>query len=360
MFEIAMNANPDQTPGKTRGIVQTVLGPVNPGELGPTLMHEHLLIDLTPPPSLLAGGPAAQEAEITLCNCWGIGNGQKSYLKNYQLDQIDVAVEEVREMMGAGGRTIVDLTNGGLKPDPAGLARIARTTGAHIVMGCGHYVHAYQDPANHERTVDSFAAEMIAQLTQGAWGTGIRAGIIGEIGCQSPWTELEQRVMRGALIAQAETGAAINVHPGRHPDQPAEIVSFIEAAGHGVGRVIISHVDRTIFDDDRLLRLADTGCVIEFDLFGWEQSYYPMSSEIDMPNDGARLKMVRLLVERGHRDQVLMSQDICTRTRLGRYGGHGYQHMFANIAPRMRQRGFSQADVDAILVENPRRLLTIA
>ncbi|WP_454720852.1 MULTISPECIES: phosphotriesterase family protein [Cupriavidus] len=352
-----MNANPGKTP--RQGKIQTVLGLIEPDALGPTLMHEHLLIDLTPPPSLLAGGPAQQEAEITLCNCWGISNGQKSYLKNYQLDQIDVAVEEVGDMMDAGGRAIVDLTNGGLKPDPLGLVEIARRTGAHIVMGCGHYVHAYQDPANHERTVDSFTAEMVAQLTRGAWGTDVCAGIIGEIGCQSPWTDVEKRVMRGALIAQSETGAAINVHPGRHPDQPAEIVSFIQAAGHGVERVIISHVDRTIFDDDRLLRLADTGCVIEFDLFGWEQSYYPMSSEIDMPNDGARLKMARLLVARGHRDQVLLSQDICTRTRLGRYGGHGYQHMFANIAPRMLQRGFSQEDVDAILVENPRRLLTI-
>ena len=49
-----------------------------------------------------------------------------------------------------------------------------------------------------------------------------------------------------------------------------------------------------------------------------------------------------------HREQVLISHDICTRTRLGRYGGHGYQHIFANIAPRMLRRGFTQEDVDAV------------
>ena len=78
-----------------------------------------------------------------------------------------------------------------------------------------------------------------------------------------------------------------------------------------------------------------------------------------MPNDGARLRMVKLLVDRDYRDQVLISHDICTRTRLSRYGGHGYQHIFANIVPRMLRRGFTQADVDTILVSTPRRLLTL-
>ena len=76
-------------------------------------------------------------------------------------------------------------------------------------MGCGHYVHDFQDKRDHTRTVDDFAGEMIGQVLEGAWDTDIRAGMIGEIGCQAPWTELERRVMQGALIAQQETGAAI-------------------------------------------------------------------------------------------------------------------------------------------------------
>jgi len=55
---------------------------------------------------------------------------------------------------------------------------------------------------------------------------------------------------------------------------------------------------------------------------------------------------------------VLISHDICTRTRLGRYGGHGYQHIFANIVPRMLRRGFTQDEIDTLLTRNPRRLLT--
>ena len=342
-----------------RGKVQTVTGLIAPDALGATLMHEHLIIDLNPPGR--REGFWAQEVsedEIDLCNCFQIRYGQVYNRLNFRLDQKAVAIRELVAMRAAGGRSVVELTVGGLRPDPEALVEIARNSGASIVMGCGHYVHDYQDPRNAERTVDDFAAEMIGQVTVGAWGTAVRAGIIGEIGCQTPWTAQEQRVMRGALIAQQETGAAVNVHPGRRPDQPQEVAEFVRAAGGPMERLIISHIDRTIFDADRLLRLADTGCVLELDLFGWEDSNYFPAPAVDLPNDAARLRLIRLLIEHGHLERVLISHDICTRTRLTRYGGHGYQHIFANVLPLMRRRGFDDAEIDAIMVRNPARLLT--
>ena len=207
--------------------------------------------------------------------------------------------------------------------------------------------------------MDEFAAEMTQSVLEGAWGSGIRAGVIGEIGCQNPWTALEKRVMRGALLAQAETGALLNVHPGRHPDQPQEIAEFIRAAGGNLPRTVISHIDRTIFDETRLLRLADSGCVLEFDLFGIETTYYPLNA-IDMPNDGVRLRHLRTLIDRGHLAQIVISHDICYLTRLAKFGGHGYAHIFKNVLPLMRERGFTEAEISAITVETPRRLLTVA
>ena len=261
-------------------------------------------------------------------------------------------------MLEAGGRTIVELSSGGLGPRPDALVKIARATGAHLVMGCGHYVDEFQPPANRARTVDDFAKDMITAAFEGAWGSDVRAGIIGEIGCQAPWTALEQSVMRGAIIAQQETGLAINVHPGRHPDQPQEVADFIRAHGGTTERTIISHIDRTIFDTDPMLRLADTGCVLEFDLFGQESSYYRLA-DIDMPNDAVRLRAIRALIDRGHLARVVVSHDICYQTRLVALGGHGYGHIFANVVPMMGRRGFSEAEVQAILVDNPRRLLTL-
>jgi len=337
-----------------RGKVQTVGSFIEPAALAATLMHEHVLCDITPPSLAALNDPGP---EITLENVYAINYGRVKHATKYRLDLLETAVHEVAKMVEAGGRSIVELTCGGLKPDPAGLAAVAARSGANIVMGCGYYVEEYQDPRNAERSVDDFAAEMIGQVQGGAWGTGIRAGIIGEIGCQAPWTALERRVMRGALIAQRETGAALNVHPGRHHDQPREVADFIAANGGDPARTIISHIDRTIFDAERLLRLADSGVVIEFDLFGQEHTYYGLS-DIDMPNDGVRLKWLRTLIEHGHLERIVISHDICYRTRLTKFGGHGYGHIFENVVPMMRRRGFSADEIDTILVKTPRRLLT--
>ncbi len=338
-----------------RGKVQTVRGPIEPDTLGPTLMHEHLLCDLVPPRYNTDDG---LESKITLETSFEINYGRVPHRGKFRLDHLDCAIAELLDMRKVGGRAVVELTCGGLKPDPEGLRRIAEDADVHIVMGCGHYVEEYQDPRNFERTVDDFAAEMVAQIFEGAWGTRVRAGIIGEIGCQAPWTALEKRVMRGAVLAQGETGAALNVHPGRHPNQPHEVVALVREAGGDVGRTIISHIDRTIFDEDQLLRLADCGCVIEYDFFGWESTYYPLA-RVDLPNDGMRLALIRTLIDHGHLSRIVISHDICTKTRLRRFGGHGYGHIFANVVPLMQSRGFTDNEIRALLVDNPQRLLTI-
>lgn len=275
-----------------------------------------------------------------MCNYYTVNLGIQKAPNNRQLSDKALVMREVVRMREAGGRAIVELSSGGLDPDPKGLRLISEATDVHIVMGCGHYLDDYQAPANRQRTVEDFASEMIDGLTVGTWGTDVKAGIIGEIGCQAPWTDLEKRVMEGALIAQKETGAVLNVHPGRDPDQPQEVAEFIKARGGDLSRVIISHIDRTIFDDERLFRLADTGCIIELDLFGQENSYYSLDLKVDLPNDAQRLRWMRRLIARGHIEQIAISHDICYRSRLCELGGHGYGHIFANVVPLMRRRGF--------------------
>ena len=171
------------------------------------------------------------------------------------------------------------LSSGGLKPGPAELARVAKATGANIIMDCCQYVEEYQDAVNQNYNADDFAAEMVDQIFEGAWGSDVRAGMVGEIGCQSPWTELERCVMQGDITAQAETGAALNVYPGREADQPQEVMDFVKSEGG----------------------------IIEFDLFGQESSFYALIPYINMPNDAIRLHHIRSLIERGHLDQIVIS-----------------------------------------------------
>ena len=106
-------------------------------------------------------------------------------------------------------------------------------------------------------------------------------------------------------------------------------------------------------------RLAQRGCYIEYDFFGIETSYY-WFADADLPTDYMRLAYIRALIEHGHGERIVISHDICTKTRLVTYGGHGYGHIVRNVVPLMRKKGFTEHEIDAILVRTPRRLLTFA
>ena len=340
----------------SRGMVQTVLGPVSPDTLGPTSMHEHVLCDITPPELAAARLP---EVEIRLDNLFEIRHEWGCrHAGHHVLSDRDIAVDELVRFAAAGGSAVVELTCEGIAPDPAGLAEVARRTGLHIVAGCGPYVEAYLSQSQRERDIDEIAAAMCRAVRTGLDDTGVRAGILGEIGSSTPCTALERRSLVAAALAQAATGAAINIHPPRTLEGTLDAIAVLRDAGADPERVIVSHIDRTLFAVDDMLRVAGTGAVLEFDFFGIESAYYPFA-DIDLPNDGQRVRHIAELVRRGLVRQVVVAQDICTRTRLRRFGGHGYGHLLENAVPLMRRRGLSGDDVEQILVRTPRRLLAL-
>lgn len=332
----------------------TVLGPIAPHDLGRVLMHEHVLCDLTNP-AWRAAGPAA--LNITLPARFEL-DYRPMVPGHHVLHDMAIAADDLAAFRRAGGSTIVDLTTGGIGPDPAGLALVSKDTGVHIVLGAGFYTDGYVDDATREMPAEQLADIMIAQVTNGAWGTSIRCGIIGEIGVSWPMTPFERRSLMAAARAQSATGAAINVHPGRHPSACQEICDVLEAAGADLSRVVLSHMDRTHPEDtDAVIALAQR-CVVEYDFFGIETSNYWMGV-VDLPNDWMRLRALRHLFDAGLQDKVCISHDICTRTRLLANGGHGYRHILGNVRPLMRDRGWSETEIDMLLIDTPRRLLTL-
>ena len=210
-----------------------------------------------------------------------------------------------------------------------------------------------------ERSVEDLAREIIGDIVEGVEGSGVRAGIVGEIGCTWPLASNERKSLSAAAIAQSETGAAILVHPGRHPDAPLEILELLASGGADICRVIMGHLDRTVFEFDALQTIAASGCYLEWDLFGNEGSYYPLA-EIDMPSDAQRLDFIKRVADAGYSDRIVVGQDIATKHRLVSYGGHGYGHILENIVPRMRRKGFSEDVIRAITVGNPARVLAFA
>ncbi|MBM3219968.1 MAG: aryldialkylphosphatase [Candidatus Rokubacteria bacterium] len=344
------------------GEVQTVLGTIAREAMGVTLPHEHLLIDF----KVMFSEPAAASDKgrayepVSLANLGWVRQNFNANLDNLRLTDEQVAADEILLFKHAGGSTVVDPTPKTLARDPLALARIARATGLNVVMGAGYYVHASHPPDMDRRSVDDLAREMIADVTTGVGDTGIRAGLLGEIGTTSPWTENEKKVLRAAIAAQRETGAPLMIHPGRHQNMPMELAEFVRKEGGDLRRTIMCHICRTIADIKAVIDLAQTGIWLEYDLFGLENSYYPYNPSFDMPNDGGRMAHVLALIAAGHRDQVLLSHDIAYKTSLAKYGGYGYHHLLLNVVPRLRAKGVDDAGLRRLLVENPARAFAFA
>jgi phosphotriesterase-related protein len=344
------------------GRIQTVLGAIEPAAAGITLPHEHLLIDfkvMFSEPAAAADKGRAWEP-VSLANLGWVRQNFNANLDNLRLVDEATARDEILLFKHAGGATVVDPTPRTLARDPLALARIARATGLNVVMGSGYYVAASHPPDMGRRTVDELARELIADLTSGVGDTGVRAGLIGEIGTTHPWADDERKVLRAAIAAQRETGAPLMIHPGRHPRMPMELAEFVQKEGGDLRRTIMCHLCRTIADVRAVIDLARTGIWLEYDLFGMENSYYPYNPGFDMPNDGGRMAHVLALIEAGHRDQILMSHDIAYKTSLVKYGGYGYRHLLVNVVPRLRAKGLDDAALRRLLVENPARAFAFA
>ena len=74
-------------------------------------------------------------------------------------------------------------------------------------------------------------------------------------------------------------------------------------------------------------------------------------------NDVQRIEAIEFLIEKGAGDRILIAHDVCSKAQYARYGGKSYDHILTNIVPRLRRRGFSQDQIDAILVHSPARIL---
>uniref|UniRef100_A0A8C9G785 N-acetyltaurine hydrolase n=1 Tax=Pavo cristatus TaxID=9049 RepID=A0A8C9G785_PAVCR len=143
-------------------------------------------------------------------------------------------------------------------------------------------------------------------------------------------TASERRVLQATAHAQARIGCPIIIHPGRHSDAPFQIVRILQEAGADASKTVMSHLDRS-------LNTAES-CVSESYAFCFCR--------------------IRMLIDEGYEDRILMAHDVHTKNRLMKYGGHGYSHILQNIVPKMLIRGISQDQIDKILIENPKRWLT--
>lgn len=352
-------------------VVMTVLGPIAPEKLGVTLTHEHVFVDASAnfvyPTAASAMATLNRPVEIEM-----LGKLRRrpfgTTLDNVVLSDEGTAIRELMLFKQEGGDALVDCTVIGVGRDPLGLRRVARATGLHIIQGTGIYVERSHPDWVQERSVDQLAGQFVRDMMVGIDDTGVRAGVLGEIGVSgSPKgkanytrtgeiTSEEERVVRAAGRASVATGAAVSMHLDARGRAAPRVFEILTEEGVRPDRMIMGHMDITK-DPAYMVQMAQKGCYVQLDTFGRE--YYSDEIGIARPNDTQRIEYLKGLIAAGFLRQLLISQDICLKMDLREYGGHGYNHILASALPMFRRAGVGEDVIRTIMVDNPQRALTI-
>lgn len=303
--------------------IVTVNGPIPSSEAGCILSHEHVLCDLWP------------------------------FTRSYDgiLDDESLAIAELAAYRDAGGTSLIDATSNGLGRNPLALRRISKASGVQIIMGSGWYRESVYPEIVYERDANSLADLIVADLVEGADGTDVRAGIIGEIGTERKHiTPAQERVFRAAARAQRRTGACIMTHTTHFGELALEQIALLHEEGVPSHRIAISHLgDR--HDTTDLLRIAREDVFISIDNIGYSGGGYPP--------DEVRANNIRFLISEGRLKQIVLGGDICHKSHLAAYGGKGYAHVARSFLPALLSSGVTKEAIFEMTVSNPARMLDI-
>lgn len=306
------------------GRVLTVSGPVAPEKLGPTLVHEHVLVDF-------------------------IGADQVDPSR-YDADQVfAVALPHLEAVKKRGFRTLFEATPAYLGRDPALLRRLAEASGLQIVTNTGYYGAAkdkHVPPQAYREAPEQLAARWTREFREGIDGTGVRPGFL-KIGVDAgPLSHIDRKLVDAGALCHLETGLTIGVHTG-NGEAALDVLATLEGRGVAPSAYVWIHAQNEK-DRDIHVRAAEAGTWVEFDGVGWGSL------------DG-HLEAVTDLAGRGLLHKVLISQD-AGWYHVGEPGGGTYKPhtaLFDDFLPALRKRGLTDDDVETLLVRNPARAFAV-
>lgn len=304
--------------------IETVRGPIGPGELGVTLVHEHVLVDF-------AGADRVSRERY---------DPEAAFRR---------VLPELRALRARGCRTLVECTPAYLGRDPLLLRRLSRASGLQILTNTGYY-GAGRDrflPAHALReTARQLADRWTAEARLGIEDTGIRPGFL-KIGVDpGPLSEVDRKLVEAAALCHRETGLTIAAHTG---DGAAalETLASLERAGVSPEAWIWVHAGNAR-ERSTHLQAVSRGAWLEFDAL----SPATLDEHVDT---------VLELAGRGHLDRLLVSQD-AGWYHVGEAAGGEYRPhtlLFDAFLPALRRRGFGAAEARTLLVDNPARALMV-
>ena len=346
--------------GVASGTATTVRGAVPVDDLGITMMHEHIVIDAS---SWWHCPDCASRMFLTdqPVNMGILGELRMDPFVNRDnctLTDFDLSVAELGQFAELGGRTIVDPTNRGIGRSPETLRDISARTGLNIVMGAGYYLEPSQPAHVAEMSKHDIADEIAREATEGVGDTGIRIGIIGEIGVSKDFTAAEEKSVRGAALAQVRTGLPLSIHLPGWERLAHRVLDVIAEEGGDLHHTVLCHMNPSGKDVDYQVSLAARGAFIEYDMIGMD--YYYADQDAQSPCDEHNAIAIKRLVDAGYLHSVLLSQDVFLKMMLTYYGGFGYAYVLRHFVPRLHRHGVTAAQTDKLLVDNPGSVFSAA
>jgi phosphotriesterase-related protein len=323
--------------------IETVTGTIEAGDLGATLMHEH--VSSLAPRGFYSGGG---ESDLEL-----------------------LAPQALAPLTDVGVATLVDLTGASrtanLETEFGRLHSLAMGLPFHMVAGFSYYKEPWLERLGHE-DLDGLTARYTHAAT--TLIGGLRIGVFGEVGTSldeiSPREELHLRAVARAHVA---TGLAISTHCTLGTMAP-EQAAILRDEGADLGRVVLGHLDLQP-DIDYLVKVLATGVNLGFDTFGKEWFDYRVPGSEGQGrgsfvkwtyhrSDDDRIAALALLCERGYDDRIVLSCDMSgveAYLNPATHGRFGYSYLHRVVLPRLRAMGVAESALDRMLVENPARIL---
>jgi phosphotriesterase-related protein len=312
--------------------VNTTEGKVPVDQLGRTLIHEHVAV----------GFPG-----------WHLDVRQPKYRREDALAQ---AVDFFAKLHDYGVKTVVDPCPMDLGRDVELVALVAQKTGLNLVCATGMYTEGMGIPYSFARMdVNEIVDIYVKEIEDGIQWSGIRAGVIKIATGEGHVTDFERKALTAAARAAKITGLPLISHT-EGATCGHDQVDIITGEGVPAAQLLVGHSDGRD-DHEYHCSIAERGAFVGFDRFGLEM----------IIPDEVRMKNVKKLVDAGYRDHVMMSHDTVHCFLGGLPGGMSQAdfeklvpnwrltHIFENVFPRLREMGMSQADLDHIVTDNPRR-----
>jgi len=323
--------------------INTVLGPIEPSQLGRTLMHEHVFV-LSP--------------EIEK---WPVGEGLDSCEEWDEQASFNAAVEKLRELKRSGIDSILDLTVIGLGRNTRLLQRVAQTVPEiNLILATGLYTYdvlpfyfRFRGPGTYSGGPEFMTEMWVRDIERGMANLGVKPGMLKCANDADGITPGVERVLRSVAQAHRRTGISINTHTPIPPEPwGLEQQKILREEGVDLSRCVIGHGGGTK-NLDYLKELMDAGSIIGMDRFG-----------IGTFSFDETVGVVAELCQRGYADRMVLSHDASCytdwfpREMLEGMKDWHWTHISHAVLPALGKAGVSEAQIDQMLVGNPRRILT--